>query len=367
MELTQSQFATLMKRFPDFELSYETISHKKVSASYNLAMALPYGKKYFLWFTYHSDRDVLYVLDINRDKKIIKATQYPYPKYDGISLGTILYGTLLEKREGMLPYLGERFIVEDIYCFEGIPMKKMKIIEKLGFLEKTMSKLADCREPFQLFLPAMWKYSSSSDEECLPTTIPPAIVCHLAYPVHHIQYRATHHIMPFLNCRRTDSPIHCGISSQHSLSVRAPISSTSPPSTCLYLPVPSNTFRPDFSKPQYRYSSVFQVVADLQYDIYHLFAYGRNKLPSYYGIAYVPTYRSSVFLNGLFRKIRENKNLDYIEESDDEEDFENIAEDKYVDTNKVLLMECAYYPKFRKWVPTRVVPKGTKIVHINTL
>jgi hypothetical protein len=122
-----------------------------------------------------------------------------------------------------------------------------------------------------------------------------------------------------------------------------------------------------FSKPQYRHPAVFQVMADLQYDVYHLFAYGTNKQPVYYNVAYVPSYRSSVFLNGLFRKIRENINLDYIEESDDEEDFENISEDKYVDMKKVLWMECVFHTKFRKWIPSHVLPKGTKTVHINQL
>ena len=50
-------------------------------------------------------------------------------------------------------------------------------------------------------------------------------------------------------------------------------------------------------------------------------------------------------MNSLFRKIRENDNLDYIEESDDEDDFQNIDEDKYVDVNKVLYMECIFNKK----------------------
>ena len=35
-------------------------------------------------------------------------------------------------------------------------------------------------------------------------------------------------------------------------------------------------------------------------------------------------------MNSLFRNIKENKNIDYIEESEDESDFENTSEDKYV-------------------------------------
>ena len=35
-------------------------------------------------------------------------------------------------------------------------------------------------------------------------------------------------------------------------------------------------------------------------------------------------------MNSLFRNIKENGNLDLLEESDDEEEFENIALDKFV-------------------------------------
>jgi len=72
-------------------------------------------------------------------------------------------------------------------------------------------------------------------------------------------------------------------------------------------------------------------------------------------------------MNGLFRNIKENVNLDAIEESDDEEDFENIDPEKYVDLQKSLLMECRYHTKFRKWVPLRVVDDRQKVVHISQL
>jgi hypothetical protein len=131
--------------------------------------------------------------------------------------------------------------------------------------------------------------------------------------------------------------------------------------------ISKDNFVLDFTKPQYKYTTVFQIKADIQYDIYNLYVFGKNKTPIFYNVAYVPNYKSSVFLNGLFRRIRENKNLDYIEESDDEDDFENIQEDKYVDLNKTLLMECIFNNKFKKWIPIKVVDKKSKVVHINSL
>jgi len=71
-------------------------------------------------------------------------------------------------------------------------------------------------------------------------------------------------------------------------------------------------------------------------------------------------------MNSLFRNIRENRNLDYIEESEDEEEFENESDNKYVDLEKTLLMECTFHAKFKKWVPMRVV-NNQKIIHIGKL
>ena len=97
---------------------------------------------------------------------------------------------------------------------------------------------------------------------------------------------------------------------------------------------------------------IFTVKPDLQNDIYHLYQNGQ-----YFDTAYIPDYKTSVMMNQLFRKIKENDNLDALEESDDEEEFENEREDRFVYLDKVLEMECYLHSKFKKWVPC----KGTKV------
>ena len=42
----------------------------------------------------------------------------------------------------------------------------------------------------------------------------------------------------------------------------------------------------------------------------------------YQGIAAIPDYKTSVLLNKVFRNIKENDNLDALEESDNEDEFE---------------------------------------------
>jgi len=93
------------------------------------------------------------------------------------------------------------------------------------------------------------------------------------------------------------------------------------------------------------------ITADLQNDIYHMYSLS-NK---YVGILNIPDYKTSCMMNSLFRHIRENDNLDYIEESEDEEDFQNISEDKYVNTSLKYVFECEYLHKFKMWKPIRKI------------
>jgi hypothetical protein len=59
-------------------------------------------------------------------------------------------------------------------------------------------------------------------------------------------------------------------------------------------------------------------------------------------------------MNKIFRNIKENLNLDLLEESDNEEDFENINPNKYVNLNISKSFECIYNYKFKKWIPIKL-------------
>jgi hypothetical protein len=72
-------------------------------------------------------------------------------------------------------------------------------------------------------------------------------------------------------------------------------------------------------------------------------------------------------MNKLFRKIKENENLDALEESDDEEEFENQDIDKYVHLDKEYNMICEYNYKHKKWTPLRLAPRGQRVANKNDL
>jgi hypothetical protein len=97
---------------------------------------------------------------------------------------------------------------------------------------------------------------------------------------------------------------------------------------------------------------IFKIKADLQNDIYHLYCI-ENNAEIFYNVAYIPDYKTSVMMNKLFRNIKENENLDLLEESDDEEEFQNENIDLFVDMNKSYLMICKFNYKFKKWYPVK--------------
>ena len=312
----------LKSRIPCFELSYESVLHNKVPTDYDVQMAIPSGKKYFLWFTFLGDKNVCILLEMNRDKKMC-SPQVLHIDFDGkLSIGTLLYGVYLQQYK--------TFIVEDIMYYKGIHLK-LTFGKKLVYIKEFLDNYEN-NGNCSIVLPVMRKYEGTRHD------------IELMYSVHHYQYRSLHKVCPFLNeslqrdAGREDAKID----------------------RPLLIPP-----RPDFRKPQYKYATIFVVKADIQFDIYHLFAYGKDSAKVYYNVAYIPDYATSVFMNGIFRNIKENRNLDYIEESDDEDDFQDTREDKYVDLNKEVTMECVFHPKFRKWVPVRMM-KG-KIVHISQL
>jgi hypothetical protein len=142
---------------------------------------------------------------------------------------------------------------------------------------------------------------------------------------------------------------------------------TSKPVNHVNLNVLNPNVRFDSHKPQYRNTTVFVIMADIQFDVYHLYAYGRNKDLVYCGVAYIANYKSSVYMNSIFRKIKENTNLDAIEESDDEDDFQDTNCEKYVDLEKKVQMECRYNMRFKKWEPVRKLDGSYKVIHISQL
>jgi hypothetical protein len=112
--------------------------------------------------------------------------------------------------------------------------------------------------------------------------------------------------------------------------------------------------------------AIFIVRPNLQNDIYELFVMSdvvRQREPIFYNFALIPNFKTSVYMNRLFRNIIENECLDTMEESEDETDFENTEPDKYVTLSKEYLMLCRFNKRFCKWVPVEIATKNEIITH----
>ena len=359
MKNNNMKMDTFLKRLPPIELSYESMHRKiPVSSDYKIALAIPRAKKYIAWFTFHESKDICFILELTREKKPSNISSYITTEFDlecnspNLSLGTLFYGSIVQSGH---------FVVEDLLMYCGMSMRKIPFGEKLGFLKhifQTSFNKNTKMDGFPKFaLPVMWNINN------------PAPIHNISYTIHHIQYRPLNVLVPFLNLEQNTNPwgnkefcISRPIDLLPTPSLpqqsRPPLPPQQSPPRPPLPPPPQPLLPPQQSRPlhvmkdvkstnNYHTYKMFWVTADIKNDIYHL--YSDNN--SYVDIVYIPNYNTSVYMNSLFRNIRENSNLDFIEESDDEESFMDTRPDKYVDLNKKIQLKCTYNKKFRKWVP----------------
>lgn len=318
------EIKSILRNFPKFELCYEMITHKKVHNS-NVILAIPQGKKCFAWFTNYKSDNVCFLLYINETNNIIDVQIAKTTFNDKLSLGTIFYGTVFNKIEEN--NMNNFFCVEDLYYYAGKFYGNTTYLSKLERMKEIfkneLSQIALANN-FTIFgLPLM-----SNDFQTILKDIP-----QLPYKVSEIKFR----FFGNENSRK------------------------------IYV---MKYFKPGSNKNDNKLinKGVFKMTADIEPDIYNLFAYDyKNGTEEYYDIAFVPDYKTSVMMNKLFRNIKENDNLDAIEESDDEEEFQDNREDKYVYLDRSFKINCEYNNKFKRWVPVSLANTNDKIISMTVL
>jgi hypothetical protein len=292
----------IFSRFPNIKLSYEHITHKKVH-TFNYMIAMPSGIKAFAWFSVYKDKRVCYILE----KQHIYIVNVMASSQLNYGIGTIFYGTVLTSTS---------FCIEEIYYYKGKQIKNYSFIDKLtlykDFFKHDIGHCADIGF-MQFGLPVIERKSTMSN---------------VAYNISYIKYI----------CDNT-------IINSHILSETI-----------------EKQQLPHVIEKRQSHEVVFNVKPHIQNDIYMLHTYHNSKDDYYYGLAYIPTYTTSVMMNSIFRNIKENANLDKLEESDSEEEFENDNVDKFVYLDKSCYMVCVYNAKFKKWVPIKVAEKGAKVI-----
>lgn len=311
-----NEYKDVITRFPSIELSYDYIDHTKAS-KYDYYMAVPYGKKYFVWFTYFNKKRVCFLIHKNRENEITEIESILTINDDDLHYGTILYGTII-KHDNF-----RYFVTENIFMYKNSLTTTIKNKEKMNIFINLFSNEIKQNIYLQkqviISLGVMdYSYENIRDKSN-----------QLIYDVYDIQCCNKQYHKP------------------------------------IYVPYRE---RRGQDNNKINFKATFNVKADVQNDIYYLYCYNEGDFNHYYDIAYVPTYKSSVYMNSLFRNIKENINLDYLEESDDEDEFEDVRENKYVDLELELKMDCEYSNKFKKWIPKKISNnKLSSIIDIKNL
>ena len=301
--LSREDKVQILKRFPEVELSYDKILHKKVHA--DLFMIQPKGKRAFLWFTYFRNLNVCIVLELNKNGNVSNLNILNACFDSDLSYGTLLHGTYFSINKT------NYFSSEDVLYYKSEDVSSKPLHEKLRIMKTMFQKDISQKSYNKNFVIIGLPCWCQNNDVALTT------IRTLPYQVYGIR---------LYNSKKMYNEFS-GIL---------------------------------LNKSKKIVEGIFRVKASLQPDVYHLFCFDHNG-NSKYSTAAVPSYKRSVALNNIFRIIKENHNLDLLEQSDDEDEFENTNEDKYVNLDKYVTMKCVYNKRFRKWEPIDVIEQQARL------
>ena len=324
----------LFSRLPNLELSYEPRLHKKVYAP--LYYIIPKGPKALVWYTYWGDQNVCLLVLLNERGNYSDIKLFPSVFSNQLALGTIIYGTYFQHQRQHF------FTSEQLHYYKGAVINnKNNNIETFVDLFKThIGQVAYTTTSLVVGMPVIT--ATYEEAETQLTVLPYKTYGIGVYKGGQAQQQAKQqpqHIQP-----KQAPHIQQPKQAQHIQQPQA--KHIQQPQAKQHIQVQAKQHTHPYTQTQ-----LFKVKADLAADTYHLYAPADNKL---IGTALVSTYKTSVLLNSLFRHIKENANLDLLEESDDEDEFENTHLDKFVDLEKTVLMECVFSKRFQKWQPVAI-------------
>ena len=331
--LNDENIDLLLNRFPNVKLCYEKMIHNKVDSDFYVAN--PYGKKVFIWFTYLHKKNICVIMEITSKKSCNISNIYTINvRFDWkLSYGTIFYGTIVKNSKKVA------ICIEDILYYKSKNLKDEKFGERLMLLKNFFTNeivQEKSKQKYVFALPIMDNNFQNFTEKIWKSP----------YTIYSVQCKNFNDTNKFQHYK--------------------------------------------FSEEQQKSYTSFIVKPEIQNDIYKLYCRNgkhgiKNKYDTgdinidtidfddidndssvtYYDIACIPDYKTSVMMNSLFRDIKENRNLDFLEESDSEEEFENTNIDKFVDLKKNYIMKCVFIPKFKKWKPISICDNTQNIFKIH--
>ena len=362
--LTHTDKENILKSFPTIKLSYETIIYKKVHKS-DYIVAIPEGVKCFAWFTSFKEKHVclLMELTVNNEISDIKIANACFS--DELAYGTILYGTILYNSGNTL------FYIEDIFSYKGCDLLRAswggKLVNIHSMLKREIKQVS-YNNTFVIFgLPLLCKNNEEMDKRIQTVN----------YKIDKIQFHLfeiynKYLVLPYKNYIDTPREKY-NPTLQHT---PTPNSAVVNYNDTRYTKTDNRSRVQQLQETQQNKhirthtpsrELVFCVRPDIQSDIYNIYCFNNGTNEHLYGVAHIPNFNTSVMMNKLFRNIKENDNLDALEESDNEDEFENENNDKFVHLDRTYNMVCTYNYKFKKWTPIRLANKDEHVVTLNKL
>jgi hypothetical protein len=365
--LNPQETDNLLASFPNTRLSYEASIHKNdqqpIISGYK-CFILPKGKRCVAWVTEWNRRKICAVIDVagaNHNggggvgvgigvSPIIRRFHQEngwYPGtvrlYDTCVESSLVYGTVFG---GVLFRLADNpyFSIHTIYWYKGDPIPSLtlsghiRLCENI-FSEREIRQITYTKQNSIVFgLPVLCH--TDQDAEIVAQGLP--------YPVFAIQYRYNTHTRVFQRIIQGDTNNERG-------NVRISPPAPTPAPTPAHLPqIP---YIQPMDEMLTNIQATFIVRPNIQNDIYELFVRSSSSRSCEYvfhNFAHIPSYKTSVMMNRLFRNIAENRRLDAAEESENETEFENTEPDKYVSLHNEEVMVCRFHKRFCRWVPLDV-------------
>jgi len=402
--LSSSDAESLLSHFPRIRLSYEVSVHKKDETYIDNCFIIPKGKRCIAWAMEWKRQKMIAIIEIapsstqhqhqhqnqnqrhlynnqsnsRKDSQFIEQFQkangwspgqiyiYDVCYNESLSYGTIFSGTLFKVRKNQTSI--SSFCIQNIYVYKGQYVSTIRFADYMKLCEEIFMK----RDIVQV------SYTSNSLIFGLPVICDndidvDKVISTLPYQVYSIQYRCNHNILSARIHQRVLQ--NTSYQQQQKYTTPGPTPGPTPQYSDSNVKRVQNASTNEivtkqlFIKPDddmlTNIQAAFIIRPNVQNDIYELFVRSTVKSPQtkvsreydfvFHAFAHIPNYKTSVMMNKLFRTIKENQRLDSMEESDDECEFENIDQDKFVSLQTEYKMICKLNKKFCKWVPISIV------------
>jgi hypothetical protein len=331
--LTEEEKRDILTNFPNIKLSYEKIIHKKVyPLKDNYLLVIPEGKKCFAWFTIFRDKSVCFILELdnkmNKEIKNIKIVNCCFSS--SLSYGTLFYGTLFYHMNNQF------FSIEDIFSYKGKDLSNINFNDKLNniidILKNDINQVSYNNHFVVFGLPIISQIYEDFEKN-----------------LNDIKYK----INSIIYINKYNTKLLLPINEYYKLRENDKIEKTEKTENNITIKQPKKIelYKGSQKNNNIKQEKILICKPDIQNDIYHLYSITND----FIGLACIPDYKTSMMMNKIFRIIKENDDLDKLEESDDEEEFESSSIDKFVHLDKSFKFLCNYNNKFKKWTPIKII------------